>query len=157
MDFDNASDKVTRCSHNNILLYFNNAPIMFHSMRKNTLDSSTFDSEFVAFIITSELVIQIRYKLCMFGIIFDRSSNLFCDNEYVYGNYMFAKLQLNKKHQHIFFQRVHNYVASGILIPQKQNTKYNLADLLTKSLLLEKHIALRSRIMYSDNLNILEK
>ena len=47
-----------------------------------------------------------------------------------------------------------DFVAAGILIPHKVNTNYKLEDLLTKSLLAEKHIALGSCIVYSDNPNI---
>ena len=95
-----------------------------------------------------------RYKLLTFDIPIYGPANLFCDNEAFYRNSMFAELQLSMKHRYIFFHRFCDCVASGILIPHKVNTNYNLADLLTKSLSVENRIVFSSCIIYSDNPNI---
>ena len=140
---------MTRRSKSGILLYLNSAPIMWYSKRQNTVESSTFGSEFVALRISTDLVISLRYKLRMFGIPIDGPANLFCDNEAVYKNASFAESQLKKKHQSICFHRVRECVAANIVIPHKVDTNFNLADLLTKSLPALKRIALRARIMFT--------
>ena len=149
VDSDHAGDRMTRRSQSGILLYLNSAPIMWYSKRQNTVESSTFGSEFVALRISTDLVISLRYKLRMFGIPIDGPANLFCDNEAVYKNASFAESQLKKKHQSICFHRVRECVAANIVIPHKVDTNFNLADLLTKSLPALKRIALRARIMFT--------
>jgi hypothetical protein len=134
VDSDHAGNRVTRRSHTGILLYCNNAPIVWYSKKQTTVESSTYGSEFVALRIASELITSLRYKLRMFGIPLDGPANVFCDNESVYRNASMAEAQLRRKHNSICFHRVRECVASGLIIPFKVDTKENLADLLTKSL-----------------------
>ena len=47
-DANHAGDMVTRRSQSGILLYVNGAPITWYSKRQNTVESSTFGSEFIA-------------------------------------------------------------------------------------------------------------
>ena len=150
VDSDHAGNRMTRRSQTGILLYLNSAPIVWYSKRQNTVESSTFGSEFVALRIASDLIISLRYKLRMFGIPIDGPTNVFCDNEAVYKNASFAESQLKKKHQSICFHRVRECVASGILIPHKVASEFNLADLLTKALSAARRVALRSRIMFTE-------
>ena len=149
-DSDHAGNTVTRRSQTGILLYLNSAPIVWYSKRQNTVESSTFGSEFVALRIASDLIISLRYKLRMFGIPIDGPTNVFCDNASVYKNASFAESQLKKKHQSICFHRVRECGASGILIPHKVASEFNLSDLLTKSLPAARRVALRSRIMFTE-------
>lgn len=150
VDSDHAGDTVTRRSQSGILLYCNSAPILWHSKRQNTVEDSTFGSEFVAFRIASDLIISLRYKLRMFGIPIDGPAQVFCDNESVYKNAALASSKLKKKHNSICFHRVRECVASGILIPFKVSSANNLSDILTKSLPVHTRVRLRSMIMYSD-------
>ena len=151
VDSDHAGDKVTRRSQTGILLYLNSAPIIWWSKRQNTVESSTFSSEFVALRIASELIISLRYKLRMFGIPVQGEATVFCDNEAVYKNVSFSESTLKKKHNSICFHRVRECVAAGIIAVHKVDSKFNLSDILTKSLtgLLRKSI--RGRIMFIAN------
>ena len=83
VDADHAGNKVTRRSHTGILIFLNMAPIYWFSKRQNTVESSTYSSEFVALRIAAEKIIALRYKLRMFGIPIEGSANVFCDNEAV--------------------------------------------------------------------------
>ena len=56
VDADHAGNRVTRRSQTGILLFVNRAPIVWFSKRQNTVDTSTFGSEFVAMRISVELV-----------------------------------------------------------------------------------------------------
>ena len=150
-DSDHAGNRVTRRSQTGILLYLNFAPIVWYSKRQNTVESSTIGSEFGALRIASDLTISLRYKLRMFGIPIDGPTNVFCDNESVYKHVSFAESQLKKRHQSICFHRVRECVASGILIPHKVASEFNLSALLTKSLSAARRVALRSRIMVTES------
>ena len=69
VDADHAGNKVTRTSHTGILIYCNMAPIVWFSKKQNTIESSTFGSEFIALKIAMELIEGLRYKLQMFGVL----------------------------------------------------------------------------------------
>ena len=59
------------------------SPISWFSKKQNTVETSTFGSEYVALRITIEKVISLRYKLRMMGVSIDGSANIFMDNESV--------------------------------------------------------------------------
>ena len=148
VDSDHAGDRLTRRSQTGIIVYCNSAPVIWYSKRQTTVETSTFGAEFVAIRISSELIISLRYKLRMFGIPVPDPANVFCDNESVYKNVAFAESTLKKKHNSICFHRVRECVAASILIVHKVDSKYNLADILTKSLPAAQRLEMRKRIMF---------
>jgi len=134
VDADHASNKITRRSQTGILIYINRAPITWYSKSQNTVESSTFGSEFVALRIAVEMIEALRYKLRMFGIPIDGPANVFCDNKSVVTNSTIPTSLLSKKHNSIAYHRVRESVAAGTIRIAKVHTKENLADLLTKPL-----------------------
>jgi hypothetical protein len=58
-----ASDLVTRRSTTGFLIYLFGAPVVWYSKRQNTVESSTFGSEFVALRIATEKVEALIIKL----------------------------------------------------------------------------------------------
>ncbi len=60
VDADHAGNRVTRRSHTGIIIFCNCAPILWFSKRQNTIETSTFGSEFVAARIAVELIESIR-------------------------------------------------------------------------------------------------
>ena len=134
VDANHAGDLVTRRSHTGIILYVNNAPIQWYSKKQNTVESSTFGSEFVAARIATDMIEALRYKLRMFGIPVEGPANLFCDNRSVVTNTSRPESRLNKKHNAICFHRVREAAAAGMIRVGKEDTESNLADLLTKVL-----------------------
>ena len=147
VDANHASDKITRRSQSGIIIYCNSAPILWYSKRQNTVESSTFGSEFVALRLATELVMSLRYKLRMFGIPIDGHTDIYCDNESVYKNVSHVDSQLKKKHNSICYHRVREAVAAGTIFVHKVESAYNLADILTKSLPSKTRIFIRSKIM----------
>jgi hypothetical protein len=134
VDADHAGNKVTRRSHTGIIIYLNCAPIIWYSKAQNTVESSTFGSEFIAVRILVEMLESLRYKLRMLGIPIDGPVNAFCDNKSVVTNSMIPTSTLKKKHNSIAYHRVREAVAAGVLQIAKVHTDENLADLLTKPL-----------------------
>ena len=147
VDSDHAGNRITRRSHTGIIFYLNKAPISWFSKKQNTVESSTFGSEFVALRIATEQNISLRYKLRMFGIPIDGYTNIFCDNEAVFKNASIAESRLKKKHNSICFHRVRECVASLVQMIFKVDSKYNLADILTKPLPSHTRVTLRNMIM----------
>lgn len=56
VDANREGNLLNRRSHSGILIYVNNAPIIWYSKRQNTVESSSFGSEFVTLRIATELI-----------------------------------------------------------------------------------------------------
>jgi hypothetical protein len=134
VDASHGSDRATRRSQTGILIFCNKAPIAWHSKRQNTVEASTFGSEFQAMKNAVEMIEALRYKLRMFGVPLDNATNIFCDNEAVYKNTMMPESTLKKKHHSIAYRRCREAVAAGTVRVAKEGTKTNLSDLFTKLL-----------------------
>ena len=96
VDADHASNTVTRRSQTGILIFLNRAPIMCYSKQQNTVETSTFSSEFIAMRTAVEHIEALCYKLCMFGILVEGPMNVFCDNEAMFKNTMIPESTLKK-------------------------------------------------------------
>ena len=83
VDANHAGNKVTCRSQTGILIFVNKAPTIALSKRQNTVETSTFSSEFTALKNAVELIEALRYKLRMFGVPIDGPTNIFCNNETV--------------------------------------------------------------------------
>ena len=86
VDASHGSDRATRRSQTGILIFCNRAPVLWYSKRPNTVEASTFVSEFQALKNAIELIEALRYKLRMFGVPIDGPTNIFCNNEAVTKN-----------------------------------------------------------------------
>jgi len=134
VDADHAGCRVTRRSHTGIVIFVNRAPILWYSKRQNTVETSTFGSEFIALKTAVEMVEGLRYKLRMMGIEVEGATNIFCDNESVVKNSTRPESTLKKKHNAVSYHRVREAQAAGIVRIAKEDGKTNLADILTKCL-----------------------
>jgi hypothetical protein len=148
VDSNHAGNLATRRSHTGIIIFINKAPILWYSKRQNTVESSTFGSEFVALRTAVELIIGLRYKLRMFGVPINGPTSVFCDNQSVVHNSTTPESTLSKKHNAICYHRVREAAAAKIIRVAKEDTETNLADLLTKPLVHQKRKNLLQHIMY---------
>ena len=148
VDANLAGDVATRRSQTGILIFVNRAPILWHSKRQNTVESSTFGSEIVALKNAIELIEGLRYKLRMFGIPIDGPADIFCDNEAVTKNCSIPESTLKKKHHSIAYHRNREAVAAGTVRIAWEDTATNLADLFTKVLSAERRNQLMDSFMY---------
>jgi len=134
VDADHAGDQITRRSRTRILIYLNKAPILWFSKRQNTVETSTFGSEFVAMRQAFEMIKSLNYKLRMFGIPIDGPAQVYGDNNAVILNSSVPESTLKKKHHSVNYNYVRECVAAGIGLVFKVDTNDNLADLFTKVL-----------------------
>ncbi len=148
VDADHAGNRVTRRSQTGILIFVNRSCAIWYSKRQNTVETSTFGSEFVAMRIAVELIEALRYKLRMFGIPIEGPTNVFCDNEAVTKNVTLPESTLKKKHNAIAYHRAREAVAAGTIRVAKEDGKTNLADVLTKPLAQVTKDYLCDRFMY---------
>ena len=133
-DADHAGNKVTRRSQTGILIYVNMAPISWFSKKQNTVESSTFGSEFIALRITIEKVKSLRYKLRMMGLKLDGPANIFVDNESVVNSSMRPESVLKKKHVSIAYHLARESFAASIVNIFGVRSEDNLSDAFTKVL-----------------------
>jgi hypothetical protein len=134
-DASHGSDRVTRRSQTGILIFCNKVPIIWFSKRQNTVEASTFGSEFQAMKNAVELIKALRYKLLMFGVPIDGPTNIFCNNKAVYKNATLPEsTTLKKKHHAIAYHRCREAVTAETVRVAKEGTKTNLSDLFTKLL-----------------------
>jgi hypothetical protein len=134
VDADHAGCLATRRSHTGVIILVNKAPILWYSKRQNTVESSTFGSEFIAAKTAIDMIEGLRYKLRMMGISIDGPTNLFGDNMSVVINATYVESPLKKKHNAIAYHRVREAIASGFVRLAHEPGETNLADILSKPL-----------------------
>jgi hypothetical protein len=78
---------------------------MWFNKRHNSVEASTFGSEFTAVKNAVEMMEALRYKLWMFGVPIDGPTNVFCDNTAVCKNMRRPQSTLTKKHHSIAYHR----------------------------------------------------
>ena len=148
VDANHAGNMITRRSHTGIIIYVQNAPILWFSKRQNTVESSSFGSEFVALRTAKDMIVALRYKLRLFGVPINGPANVFCDNNGVVKNTTIPESMLTKKHNAINYHVIREAVAAKILRVGKEDGMTNLADLFTKVLTADRRRALCRHIMY---------
>lgn len=135
VDASHAANKKTRKSHTGYIIFMNSAPIVWHSKRQNTVEASTFGSEFIALKSCIESITHLRYKLRMFGVpLSDEPARILCDNESVVKNSSHVESTLNKKHNSIAYHYTRWNVAARAIEVAWINGMDNLADAFTKRL-----------------------
>ena len=106
VDADHALDTVTRHSRTGFLVYLNCAPEYWWSKKQDSVESSSFGSEFIAMKQCCEYVCGLRYKLRMMGISCDDPTFIYGDNQLVLANTTVPDLTLKKKLQSIAYHCV---------------------------------------------------
>jgi hypothetical protein len=134
IDADHVSCCVTRISHTGILIYVENAPIIWYSKRQNTVESSTFGSEFIAMKTAVEQVEALRYKLWMMGIGINGPTNMFCDNKAAFKNSAFQESNIKKKHNSIAYHQTREAQAAHTVRIAWESGSTNRSNILTKLL-----------------------
>jgi hypothetical protein len=132
VDASHACDLLTRRSRTGILIYVNRAPIIWFSKRQNTIETSSFGSEFTALRTAIEMVKGLRFKLRMMGVPLDGHAHLRVHNNSVVCNTSVPESTLQKKCNSISYHYVREAIASGIAKVAYEPTQSNKADMLTK-------------------------
>ena len=134
VDADHAGDTVTRQSRTGFLVYVNRALVCWHSKKQNSVESSSFGSEFMAIKACCEYIFGLRYKLRMLGIPVNRPALIAGDNQSVLANTTIPDSTLKKKSQSIAYHFVREGVARDEWRTAYIRSKLNASDLLTKQL-----------------------
>jgi hypothetical protein len=120
-----------------LYLIFVNSPILWHSKRQQTVESSAFSSEFIAMKTCLESIKGLRFKLQqMFGIPLPKGepAQIYCDNKSVVKNSSKVESVLNKKHNPICYHFTSWCVAAKIVTVAWIKSSDNLSNAMTKRL-----------------------
>ena len=115
-----------------VLIYLNRAPIIWYSKKQNSVETSTFGSEFTALKTGIEMIKGLQYKLQMMGIPIEGLAHVRKDNMSVVNNAMKPESMLKKKSNAIAYHFIRESVASGMCKIAYEPSETNLANLLTK-------------------------
>ena len=132
VDSDHAGEELTRRSRTGYIMYMNSAPILWHSKRQGTVETSVFGAEFVAMKAGNEASRGLRYKLRMMGIPLDGPTYIFGDNMSVIYNTQKPESVLKKKSIAICYHYMRESVAMGECLTAHIRSEDNPADLCTK-------------------------
>jgi len=148
VDASHATNLVTRQSRTGVLIYVNKAPIIWFSTKQNSIETSSFGSEFMALKTGVELLEGLIYKLQMMGIPIEGYCHTCVDNMSVVNNTSIPESVLKKKSNSIAYHSVRSKCAEDVLRITYENTKTNLADILTKVQVGTTKKAFRDMIMF---------
>ena len=111
------------------------APIIWYSKRQNTVEASSFGSEYIALRICTEMVEALRYKIRCFGVPIDGPCGVLCDNRSVVTNSSVPTSVLKKRLNAICYHRVREAQAAGVIRVGWIEGKNNIADLFKKNII----------------------
>ena len=103
VDSSHDANRANRKTHTSYIIFLNRAPIIWYSKRQNTVESSTFTSEFIAMKTCMERIVGIRFKLRIFGIPIDGTADVLCDNQSVVNSSSKFESTLDKKHASVAY------------------------------------------------------
>ena len=132
VDANHASDSITRRSCMGFLVYLNCAPVYWNSKKQTSVETSSFESEFIAMKQCTKYIHGLQYKLHMMRI--TCNSFIFGDNQSVLANTTIPDSTLKNKSQSIAYHFVREDTARDEWSTAYVNTHLNPADILTKPL-----------------------
>ena len=115
-----------------ILIYENMTPIVWVSKYQNTIESSTFVSEFIALKHACEYIHGLRNRLRLIGVLLDWPTRILCDNEDIIKNISFSKSIMYNKYWYIAYHIIHKSIASERNLLYYEISKTNIRGLFTK-------------------------
>ena len=121
VDADHTSDMITRRSRTGFLVYLNCALIYWWSKKQNSVESSSFGSEFIAMKQCCEYVCGLGYKLRMMDIPCKDPMFICGDNQSVLANTTIPDSMVKKKFQRIAY----HFVQEGAARDEWQMTYIN--------------------------------
>ena len=125
-------DLITGRSVTGIIEFVNKTPLDWYSKKQNTVETSTYGSEFVAGRTATERAIDNRTMFRYFGVHVKGSTMMFGDNESVVDSSTIPHSRLHKRHSALSYHRVREAIAAGVISFHHLSGKLNPADVLSK-------------------------
>ena len=123
---------ITGVSVTGIIEFANKTPIDGYSKKQNTVETSTYGSEFVAGRTATERSMDTRTTFRYFGVPVKGATKLFGDNGSMVDSSSIPHSRLNKRHSALSYHRVREAIAAGITTLHHIAGALNPADILSK-------------------------
>ena len=149
VDASHAANVVTRQSRTGVIIFVNSAPVIWYSKKQNSVETSSFGSEFMALKTGVELLEGLRYKLRMMGVPLEGYCYTFVDNKSVVHNTSLPESTLKKKSNSVAYNYCRSVAAADVYRVDWVDTKENWADMLTKIQSGPERHRLRCGVMYA--------
>ena len=143
-DADWAADIDERKSTTGYIIFMNNCPIIWNSMKQKTVALSSAEAEYMAISAVCQEVKWIQQLLCELQYDINLPVNIHCDNESAIAISKNDKKHQRTKHIDIRHHYIRDLQKEGTIQVNWISTKDQIADVLTKVVpqaTLEKHIA----------------
>ena len=138
-DSNHGHDLVTGKSITGVIVFVGRTPIKYISKRQASVQTSTFGAEFMALKRAVEEAVTIRYYLRSMGVRVDSPTVIYGDNMSSIKIVTDASSPLKKKYLALAYHFCREHYSAGIVEIRKIDTKHNLADPFTKSLVSPEH------------------
>jgi hypothetical protein len=129
VDASHAANVITRQSRTGVLIFLNRAPILWYLKKQHSIETSTFGSEFQALKVGMELLLGLRYKVRVMGILLHGYAHIKVDNMSVMKNASVPELQLKKKSNLVAYHFVRQIAAADVSCISYEPSESNLADI----------------------------
>ena len=115
------------------LHWLNKTPIDWYSKKQNTVETSTYGSEFNTARIGAEQTMELRITLRYLGVPIKGPTRVFGDNESVVKSSNNPDAKLHKRHTILSFHRVREAIAAKVMTYHFLPGDQNPADILSKA------------------------
>ncbi|CAJ1968489.1 unnamed protein product [Cylindrotheca closterium] len=115
VDASHAANVVTGQSRTGVLIFVNKAPIIWYSKKQNSVETSSFGSEFAALKTAVELLEGLRFKLRMMGVPIQGYCHTCVDNISIVKNSSVPESPLKKKSNAVAYHYARSRCAIDIL------------------------------------------
>ena len=102
MDADHVGNVENKRSCSGMIIYVNNATIIWYIKHQNTVNASSFVFQFVVSRIVAYIIEAIQYKIRCFVVPVDGPTEVFCYNKSIFNSSIIPTSVLNKRHTYIF-------------------------------------------------------
>jgi len=132
VDANQLFDIVAGRSAAEIIHFLNKTPICWFSMKLNTVETSTYDSDFSTLLFAVDQVMSICQDQRYLAVPIAGPSYIFTDNKAVVDSSVNPSYRLKKRHKILSWHTVCQAVACNIVQIVHIDSKNNPADILTK-------------------------
>ena len=134
VDADHAGDAVIRRSRTGFIVHLNSATVHWFSKKQNSVETSSFGSEFISMKQSCEHIQSLAYKLRMMGTTHEVPDHVYGDNQSVLANTTILESTLKKNSSSLAYHLMRKGVAMDDCRMACENTNKDESDLLTKVL-----------------------
>ena len=135
-DADFTQSKPDRKSTSRYYFYINRTVFSWSSKKQSTVATSTMEAEYIGLFHASQQAVWVAQFMAQIGLALDYPINIYCDSEAAIATAEAENPHKLSKHLDVKLHSIRERIAQHTIQVQSVSTAENIADLLTKSLLI---------------------